>query len=549
MKRLTAFLCMLVVFFCMPQLVRAEEIVSYFADITINTDGTINTEETIAYDFGQDQRHGIFRDIPFVKTNDEGKKFVLAFNQISVNNEAGKTYQFTQTEEGDNLRLKIGDSDRTITGAHTYVISYRVSGALAYFSDHDELYWNITGNNWGVPIEDVQTTILLPEQFQESQVKRACFTGGFGSGASNCRTSYKDRMVAISASSLLPQEGLTVVVGFPKGAVTVLEPKPYVTFFETMWGKIALVGIPLVAFFWYIATPGIVVYRWSRYGRDPKPAMGVVSAWFDTPKTKDHRRLRPAEVGALIDETVHPRDITSTIIDLARRRYLKIIETKKEQFELERLSLPNDGDALLPFEQTFLDALFKSGSSLQLKDAKLAGIIPQIQNAIYDQVVSDGFFQKSPQAIRTLYGVLGAFAVVTGNILLAIIAFTFGMAMPRKTLRGAQAAAVAQSLKNFLSSQKEKLAFQAENQMFFEKFLPYAVAFGVEKIWAERFRDIHLSQPEWYEGTYTNSIVLTRSLGSGLQSSFISATTTRSSSGFSSGFSGGSSGGGGGGSW
>lgn len=542
MKRLTAFIFVLVTFFCIADLVEAEEIDSFSSDITINQDGTINVEETIVYEFGLEERHGIFRDIPFVKTNAEGKKFVLTFDQINVANE-----ESTQTKEGDNIQLKIGDPGRLTTGLHTYIISYGVSGALSYFSDHDELYWNVTGNDWDVSIENVETSIRLPEDFDTSLVQLACYTGTTGSRRSDCQTSYKDGTIVINSNSLLPEEGLTVVVGFPKGAVSVLEPKAYVTFFETVWGKIVLAAVILVAFVWYVITPGIVVYRWWKYGRDPKPAMGEVTAWFDSPKTKGQRRLRPAEAGTLLDETVHKRDITSSIIDLARRGYVKIRETKRDQFELEKRDTANDDEKILPFEQILLAKIFTSSNTVKLKDTKLSPVILQIQKAIYDQVVSDGFFHKSPQRIRTIYSVLAVLALVTGNLLLALVAFTFGMGMPRKTLFGAEQAAVAKSLKNFLSSQREKLEFQAKNQMFFEKFLSYAVAFGVENIWAERFREIHLTKPDWYEGSFTNSIVFSRTLGIGLGRSFSFASASRSTSGFSSGFSGGSSGGGGGG--
>ena len=511
MKRLTSFLFVLAVFFSVPGPLRAEEIDSFFSDITINIDGTINTVETIVYDFGENERHGIFRDIQFVKSNNDGKKFVLTFDQINVTDE-----QFTRDTEGDTLRLKIGDPDRTITEAHTYSIRYRVSGGLTYFSDHDELYWNVTGNNWDVPIEEVRATISLPQSFETDRVQLACFTGVFGSTVGDCNISYNDGAVAITADSLTPGEGLTIVVGFPKGAVAMLEPAQYVTFFETLWGKIVIAALAIVAFFWYLVAPGIVVYRWWKYGRDPKPAMGIVTAWFDAPKTKGHRRLRPAEAGTIIDETVHTSDITATIIDLARRGYLKIIETKKEQFELKKLPAPKDSETLLPFEETLIDQLFKSGDSIKLKDTRLASALVKINASLYSQVVNDGFFPQNPQSTRTLFGVLAVFALVTGNLLLALVAFTFGMGMPRKTLFGAEQAAVAKSLKNFLSSQSEKLAFQAKNQMFFEKFLSYAVAFGVEKIWAERFREVHVTKPDWYEGSYTNSIGLSRPLGSGL---------------------------------
>jgi len=86
--------------------------------------------------------------------------------------------------------------------------------------------------------------------------------------------------------------------------------------------------------------------------------------------------------------------------------------------------------------------------------------------------------------------------------------------------------------------------------MMFEKLLPYAIAFGVEKVWAKRFQDLNIGQPDWYQGAspgILNSYVFVNSLNSSMKSFKMATTPTRSSSGFSSGFGGGFSGGGGGG--
>jgi uncharacterized membrane protein len=143
--------------------------------------------------------------------------------------------------------------------------------------------------------------------------------------------------------------------------------------------------------------------------------------------------------------------------------------------------------------------------------------------------------------------------LITFNFVLAFIAFIFGRHMPAKTLAGAQAAVKAKGMKNFLNSQERQLNFQGDKQMFFEKLLPFAVAFGVEKAWAKRFEAIDIKNPDWYEGTsssHFNTALFASSL-SHSYSSFASSSTppSSSSSGFSGGSSGGGGGGGGGGSW
>src|SRR3990167_4035047 len=177
MKKLFSLILFFLLSLFITSSVRAEEIKSFKSVININKDGTIDVQETIAYDFGTVDRHGIFRTIPYITTNKAVKKFVLGFDDISVTDERGENYQYSQSKIGENFQLKIGDPDFTITGLHNYVISYRVSGALTYFSDHDELYWNITGNDWDVWINSAETEISLPEEIAEEDLRTTSYTG------------------------------------------------------------------------------------------------------------------------------------------------------------------------------------------------------------------------------------------------------------------------------------------------------------------------------------------------------------------------------------
>ncbi len=551
MRKLVLLCFFIVLFFSIPSgTILAEQIDTFSATYLVQTDGTVQVIEEITYNFGSLDRHGIFRFIPKTKINQDRKKYILSYVGISITDKKGKPYFFTSSNSNDTLTIKIGDPDRTITGMHDYILRYKVSGAVTYFSDHDELNWNVTGNEWNVPIQNAQAIVTLPVPVDTKKLQQACFTGSLGGTSSDCSTSLRDQSVQVISEPLENNQGLTFVIGFPKGIVANLEPTPYVTFFETLVGKITLVLLAIAAIFWYIVTPGLIIYRWSKYGRDPKPAMGVTTAWFDAPKTKNLRRLTPGETGTLVDEQADLSDITATIVDLARRGYLRIIETKKNDFSLEKKNLDNQKETLEAHEQTLLSGIFKDNELVRIKDTDLIQIVENAKKDIYKSVVSEGFFSKNPQTTRTLFGILAVFALVTGNFFLAIVSYFFGRAMPRKTLYGAEQAAVALSLKNFLSSQEKKLAFQAKNQMFFEKLLPYAVAFGVERIWAQRFKDIQMTPPDWYQpygNNFLSSYAFAHTFGSGFSRSFSSSATYRSSSGFSSGFSGGSSGGGGGG--
>lgn len=563
MKRIISFVGCLILFFCCRlSAVRAENITTFDTKLTVASDSAMYAEEHILYDFGTLEKHGIYRTIPYIKTNADNKKYKMTIDTFVVTDGNGVPYPTAITTKDSDVNIRIGDANKTISGTHEYDIGYRVLGAFVPFSDHDELYWNITGNAWEVPIEETRATVLLPFAPAKEDVSLACFTGVSGSTTSTgCQITYADGVVtALTTQPLYAGEGLTIVVGFPKGLMTITEAKKVNTWFADTLAVCLGILLSVLGFIWYIGLPIWIMVRWYRVGRDPKGTVGKAHVWFDVPKLPSGRTLTPGETGTVVDETVDMKDITATIIDLARRGYLKIIEEKKNDFYLERLRQSIRGDVLRPFERTFLDGVFPAAKTkIRIKDEDMSSLVQKMKDQLYTGVVSDGLFPKNPQKIRTLYYIIAGFALCTGNIPLAVIAFFFGRNMPRKTTAGADCATVAGALKGFIVSQDRQFAFQAKKQLFFEKFLPYAIVFGVETIWAERFKDLKMVKPSWYDTYDThpfNSIMFMHTVNRSFTSSVVSsATPTRSSSGFSSGFShgggfsGGGGGGGGGGSW
>ncbi|MCX6730389.1 MAG: DUF2207 domain-containing protein [Candidatus Roizmanbacteria bacterium] len=531
--------------------VHAEIIRSYDSQITIQKEGTMLVEEKINYDYEDAYKHGIYREIPVIKKNSDGKEYELSVKVESVKDEQGASYGYSSSWVNNKLKLKIGDANRTITGLHTYIIRYLVSGALTYYSDHDELYWNSTGNEWPASMENVNTTIRLPEGTQMVDVKTICYTGSVGSTTQDCKVVSEQNSASVSTQRLDVGSGLTFVVRFPKGLIAVLEPKLYTAFENTWYGKIILGVIftilGILAFIWYVGLPIYIPFKWYWSGRDPRSQ--AVRVWYDPPQASG-RPLTPAETGSLIDETVDMKDIFGTLIQLAQKGFFQIVEEKKGEFTFVKKNDWSGDKKLMTFEKELLNGLFNGKDECKLKGRDLSTAMQKVTDSLYDQIVSDGFFKTNPQSTRTKYFALAGVALFTGNMCLAFVAFVFAKFMPAKTVEGAQQAGIGNSLKTFLTSQERQLEFQAKNQMMFEKLLPYAVAFGVEKIWANRFKDINLTQPSWYTGQNNaafNAVYFSNSLHSSVSTFSYSATPTRSSSGFSSGFSGGFSGGGGGG--
>ena len=156
-----------------------ERIVAFVVDLTINQDTTVDVTEQIHYDFGDNQRHGIFREIPVRFDYDPDPKYerVTKIDHVSVRAGADTPHDLKIEGEGRFTRFRIGDPDRTITGVHDYTISYRVHGAMNGFPEHDELFWNATGNEWPVPVEQVLVSIHAPGRITDV----ACYAGPTGS--------------------------------------------------------------------------------------------------------------------------------------------------------------------------------------------------------------------------------------------------------------------------------------------------------------------------------------------------------------------------------
>lgn len=548
MKRFLQITCIILLLglsLCITTTVRAEAIQNFLEDVKINSDGTIRVTETISYDFGATEKHGIFRILPTVKTNVKGEEFRTDITQIDITNENNETIPYHVGKQDTLLNIRIGDANKTVSGIQTYKISYLVSGALTYFSDHDELYWNVTGNAWGYPIHNAKATVSFESLQNSTSLTATCYTGKVGSTDKNCTPVTSGNEVTVLTSQELDlHEGLTIVVGFPKGSVAVLEPKKITSPFSN---PVVLFLLAAAAFFWYIILPIWICVTWFQKGRPPKPTIGTPDVWFSPPKTKKLRELTPGETGGLYDERVDTKDITGTIVDLARRGFFTIVEESKDNILLKKKEKATTG--LLPFEETLYTALFSKSPSVKIQGLSLVSTVKTATKEIFAELITEGFLTKDPDPTRILYQVLSVFALMTANIPLLITSLLFGNNMSTKTQEGSNNAEVAKALRGFLKSQDKQYKFQAQHLVLFEKMLPYAIAFGVEKEWAKRFEALDMPTPDWYVGPSGShsSILFVSQLSHSMTSFQSSMTPTSSSSGFSSGFSGGSSGGGGGG--
>ena len=536
---------------------------SFTSDITLNKDGSFDVVETLQGEFFEN-RHGLFRNIPVRYEKPDGGFFTVPLDVQEVTHN-GEEVNYEVYHEGPQFVVKIGDADRTVRGPFEYRIAYHVDRAILYHDNNDELYWNVTGTDWGESIPRVMARIRVPvDQNQELRVQ--CFTGAEGSRAQECEVGQEGNSAVVNAHDFL-----TVSVRFPKGVVEA--PTRWEEFrwwLRDNWDK------PFVA----IILPGallLLAWAWWRHGRDVK-GRGTIIAEYEAPAG-----LSPTEVGALLDTKVHPRDFSAAIVDLAVRGYFQIIEKEEKGllFGTNRVytfkKLKEADVGFKPFENDILNALFEGGkmeASLSAQEVELAKARVTAEEAIPKDLAAQGYFAKHPQTIRNVFFILGAVTLVGGIyvgiaaavdtdrfrvlgtfIVIGILLLILAPLMPKKTKKGALAFEHAKGFKLFLETAEKYRMQWKEKEGVFEKYLPYAMVFGVVEKWAAVFKDMNLPQPSWYVGMYP-VVFNPMDFGKHMQSLGVATDSVKlpSSSGGGGGFggggfSGGGFGGGGGGSW
>ena len=372
MKKIFFILLLLISYLFLGSSVKAEQINSFNSLITINKDGSINVKEVITYDFGDLEKHGIYRDIPLAYENADGTRHYTSVVVESVaNNSAPHPYEVS--DNATNMRIKIGDPDALVAGLQHYVITYYVSGVISRYESFDELYWNVTGNGWNVPIENVETIIELPTSspIMDSQV--TCYAGDYGS-KDTC-TSFDFKFVANSTEDisgavfhtkdLLANQGMSVVLGFAKNIINIKVEEPLPTI--PLWLSIILLivvfgGLPIFVLI-------VMILLWYFKGRDENLHDPII-AQYDSPEN-----LPPGVVGTILDERVDKQDVSSEIIYLAIAGYFKInrLESKKfliksVDYQLDKLKEADDN--LKDYQKTLFNAFFKKGNSVKLSDLK-----------------------------------------------------------------------------------------------------------------------------------------------------------------------------------
>jgi uncharacterized membrane protein YgcG len=551
-----------------------EKITSYHSDIEVFEDASmIVTEEIQVTSTGDQIQRGIYRDFPTAYRDNNGLRHNITFDILEILRNGISEPYHTQ-RAGNGIRIYIGEENVFLTpGEYTYTIKYKTSRQLGFFENHDELYWNVTGNGWVFPINSASATVKLPSGIPENLITSTVFTGPQGSTNQNALSEILARGVVIFATSqeLNPYEGLTIVVSWPKGFVT----PP--TALENFWAKVQANLGPIMGLGSFLLVLAYYLYTWHKRGRDP--LKGLIIAQYEPPQN-----LSPAMMRYIQRMGEDNKAFAASIINLGVKEVLTMKEDKglfkTTSYTLAQKNNPPTG------QLSTEESLLKSNLFSTRKEFIFTGKYNSETKGLYESFVNSLKSQADKKYFATNYllsGIGGFLSLAMFILTIVTVALTgtisgtgleatfwillfmatitmniiFHFLLRAYTVEGRKLMDEIEGFKLFLSvTEKDKLNFHNPPELtpkLFEKMLPYALALDVENKWANQFAQVFKRldeqgtsySPVWYAGSIAHFNANT--FASNMNSSFTGAVAASASPPGSSSGSGGSSGGGGGG--
>jgi uncharacterized membrane protein YgcG len=339
----------------------AEAIELFRSDITVAPDATMTVRETVRVrSAGNSIRHGIFRDFPTKYFDRLGNRFVVGFQVVEVQRD-GRPEPYALETIANGVRVRIGSANFELApGEYSYSLTYRTNRQLGFFPDHDELYWNVTGNGWAFPIERAEAAVRLPSVIPRDALHLEAFTGPTGARGTDFMASVAgDGTVEFqSTRGLEASEGLTAVITWPKGYVT---PPTFAQQFRYLLEDnravlIGFAGLALLLCYYFLV--------WSRVGRAP-PA-GAIVVRYEPPAG-----LSAAGMRYLARMGFDQKTFTVATLSLAVKRFLTI---RNEGWNYTLVRNSGTNPALAPEEQALALNLLNSSSQIELSQQNHAAV-------------------------------------------------------------------------------------------------------------------------------------------------------------------------------
>lgn len=401
-------------------------------------------------------------------------------------------------------------------GQHTYTFEYLVRGGFWVAEDGDELTWQVVGVDFPGEILRSRVTVELPAGVEAGSA--LALINDQLSEAVTITFSPDGRVITFDAPLLTPGETFEIGVRLPHGQLALQPPAWQAS--EEAQESTDVASLVFLALSLLVGVGGVslVLAAWATRGRDPD--VGLVADYLSEPPAD----LPPGVAGALVDEEVQDRDIMSALVDLARRGYMTMQEGPgSDNYTFTRTDQP--AADLRPFEKTLLNGIFAAGTTTQLSALRYK-FAPQLEKAreqVYQELVDRQLFSEAPSKVRERYRNLAtgvfmlaglgfcALTVTAGNVPTALclpvalvpaiaLLYILGPHMPRKTAQGAEEAGKWRAFRTYLSNiDKHRNLQQEESKEIFERYLPFAIAFGLERSWLWKFSQVKdLPPPTWY---------------------------------------------------
>jgi uncharacterized membrane protein len=509
-------------------------------NITVLPNGDFIVEEIQEIAFTSGEFHFGYRTIPMDRLENITDVKVREGNQ-EYEQGYGGDYTFSTSVDEDEFTIK-WYFPYTSNTSHTFVLRYTVQGGLRYYEGGDQLYWKAVYADRTFPVRNSTVLVRLPDGATADPVAAygaEATTTGQGSGT----------VIFVAQETLNPGQEFEVRVQFPHGIVQGAKPRWQAAYdrkaeWEESYKPLADLVLGATGVLLLIGGPLFLLLLWYLRGRDPQIALPA--SYLTEPPSDDP----PGIAGTLVDEKADMQDIIASLVDLARRGYLVIEEDRKSgffgstDFDFTFQRTEKSTADLLPYEQTLLNKVFGRSNSKRMSalENKFYKAIPKIKEQLYKETVKNDYFRASPDKTRGRYAGLGIALLVgafaCGFFMLAALSeytgaticpfigigitaigmIILGQAMPAKTRKGAEQAARWEAFKRYLK-EIERYTDLSEATDQFEKYLPYAIAFGLDRSWIRKFTRQetagYVPMPIWYVPTMTSSSSSPRPSGLG----------------------------------
>ena len=537
----------------------------FSAKFELRADSTLLVTEKITADCGEaTDKHGIFRILPEQAITPDGViKTPVELISITDFNGVPQKYSASRDFMDKTITWKIGDPNVSVQGVNRYQITYLVKNAVRFGNaQFDEFYWNLNGAFWDLEIDTFTADIIFPTGINKTNSTIDYYSGLLGSKSKgNVDHEWlSDNVLRFKTANLKEREGVTASVTFPKGLI-----QPYQPTFGEKYGLYFFALIPIIAFV-------ICFTLWKKYGKDPK-ANKTVIAEYEAPA-----KMSPLQLGVLYHHELNNKHLSAGIIDLAVKGFLKIEELEKssifsgKDFKLTKTTNAKPDAVLCPTEKLLYEKLFADKNEVRLSEMKnkFHTHIGALQKTAKDESIENGYVYKSGTRNMMLMIAVGVGLSVLAGIFFDVnpplavalfistaIVILFAIVMPRVTEKGAELIWQIKGFKLYMETAEKYRQQFNEKENIFEKYLPYAMVFGITKLWVNKMKELYGEDyfkryhPAWFVGAAALSSFDADGFNSAVSSlsSAIASNMGTSSGASGGGSSGGGGGGGGGGGW